>query len=183
MPNGLKQIFMSKRTYGLAGAIAIAIWLLAWTVNFFNLVNILNIGGQTVTTGALSLNIGTRAVSMGTANALGVKAMALLTAIPGGLLTQASLSGLLVLFIGTAVLVILGRWIHSLVPNAFKGKGRFKLAIELLYGAIVGTVLIAGFGGVGITAIITMAIYYGIITLVLMPILTRLNWYAKLVRE
>lgn len=176
------DILRSAKTYSVGIAVGIATWLLAWTVNMFNLVKVLNIGGQPVSTGALSLNVGTAASGMGTANALGVKAMALLTAIPGGLFAQASLLALVTITIGSTILVAIGRWIYSweIIP---KGRPRWKLAVELLYGAIVGTIIVAGIGGVGVSAVITMAIYYGIIALVVMPILTRIKFYARLVRD
>ena len=183
--NGFTKMVQDKRTYSMGIAVGIATWLLAYIVSFFKIVNVLNIGGQRVTTGALSLNIGTTAQSMGTANALGVKAMAFLTSLPiaGGFiqgLIDNFMNGVIVV-IGSVIIVGLGRWIYSfkIMP---KGRAKWKLAIELLYGAIVGSVIIGGIGMVGISAFVTLAIYYVIVAFVV-TMLARLKWYARLIRE
>lgn len=181
---GFAQIIKDRRTYGMGIAVGIATWLLAYIVSFFKIVNVLNIGGQKVTTGALSLQIGTTAQSMGTANALGVKAMAFLTSLPiaGGFI-QGLIDNLMngvIVTIGSIILVIFGRWIYSWSP--LKGRAKWKLAVELLYGAIVGSLIIGGLGMVGISAFITMAVYYAIIAFAV-TMLARLKWYAQLVRE
>lgn len=184
MANGFMKILMSGRTYGLSAVVAVFTWLMGWLVNFLNLKDTLNIGGQTVSTGALSLNLnlGTVTQTFGTANALGTRAMALLTAIPGGLFEMASLMALLTIFIGSSILVILGKWIYSF-KIAPKGKANWKLAVQLLYGAILGMIIIGGFGGVGFSAVITLAVYYGIIGLIGVPVLTRVKFFSRLARD
>lgn len=187
MPNGFMKILKSGKTYSMGIAVGIATWLIAYVVSFFKIVNVLNIGGQKVTTGALSLQIGTTAVGMGTANALGVKAMAYLTAIPivggffAGLITGDSFMALVVVTAGSIILVIIGRTIYSISP--LKGRPRWKLAVELLYGAGVATIIIAGLGGVGMSAVLTLAIYYAIVATVVNLLARYAKWYGRLVRD
>lgn len=180
MANGIVSKLIGRKTLSLGTTVGAASWLLAWTVNKLGLVDTLNIGGQTVTTGALSLNVGSETVGLGTANALGTKAMALLTAIPGGLFSAESIMALITVVIGSILLVGIGRILYGFLPL---GQQRFKVAIELLYGAIIGTIIIAGLAGVGVSAVITLAVYYGIIALVIIPLLNKVKGYARLIRD
>jgi len=87
---------------------------------------------------------------------------------------------LIIVTIGSTLLVMGGRTIYGWVK--FPKTQRYKLASELFYGALIATVIIAGIGGVGASAVITLGIYYSIIAIVV-QLLARLKWYGGLVRE
>ena len=173
-------VLQAKRTYSMGIAVGLATYGIAWITNWARanemLGNLINIGGTKVTTGALSINVIGEATSMGTANKLGVKAMAILNAlIP-------SWAAFIQIIVGSIVLIILGRTVYSLIKFPEFDKSIPKLATELAYGALAGILIIAGVGGVGVSAMITMLIYYLILATVITFMARYWKFYSKLVQ-
>lgn len=173
-------VFKAKRTYSMGIAVGLVTYGIAWATKWARanemLSNLVNIGGTKVPAGALSLNVIGEATSMGTANKLGVKAMAILNAlIP-------SWSVFIQVMIGSILLVMLGRIVYTLIKFPEFNRTIPKLATELAYGALAGIILIAGIGGVGVSAVITMIIYYLILATVISLMAKYVKWYSKLVQ-
>lgn len=176
----LFDVLQAKRTYSMGIAIGLATYLIAWIVNWARanqmLSNLINIGGTQVPAGALSINVIGEATSMGTANKLGVKAMAILnTLIP-------SWVAFIQIMVGSIVLIMIGRTIYSIIKFPELKTSLPKLAVELLYGALAGVLLIAGIGGVGMSAVITMTLYYIALAIIITLMARYMKWYSKLVQ-
>src|SRR3990167_2927346 len=158
-------VLQSKRTWSMGIATGFASYGIAWVTNWARanqmLSSLINIGGTQVPAGALSSNLIAEATSMGTANKLGVKVMAILnTLIP-------SWSAFIQIMLGSIVLIMIGRTVYSIIKFPEFNRAIPKLATELAYGALAGILLIAGVGGVGVSAVITMLMYYLILATVI----------------
>jgi len=180
--NKFTKVLVSKTTYSLGIAVGLVTYLLSLLLNVLRNLGLgipdtVRIGGSPVSVGALSINLGEQVSSSGVASPLGVKTMSLLISA-----TNFSLLNLFTVIIGSIIVVMLGRLIYSIkfVPH---GSQKVRLAVELFYGALASMVIIGGLAGVGLSAVITLAIYYVIVAFIVNLAAKNLRFFAKLVRS
>lgn len=129
----------------------------------------INIGNYVTVTGSLiDVNVRHQIASSGAANAIGVKVMQLLNQIP-----YMNWGDWLTIVLGSIVIVMLGKWMYSFLPK----NAKFRLAVELLYGAIAGVILIGLLGGImptlGMwTLIVNFAVYYLLVAIIIQMLST-----------
>lgn len=181
MNGKLGSILKSPKTYWLGAIVGAVTYLLSWIITILGIApKTIKIGNYFQATGALvDINVRQQLTSGGVANTIGLKMVQLLTAIP-----KWDWGDLITLVIGSIVLVIAGKWIYTIqfVPK----NTRFKLALEMLYGAIAVVLVLTWIGKLGlfppINLLLTLAVYYLIIAIIV-NYLAKTQTIGKFIRE
>lgn len=76
-------------------------------------------------------------------------------------LTKLNVMSILAVYISAIAIVYVGTFIMRLVPTNLRGRNEWqKNALVLLYGTIPLAILFVGYGGLNITSLVGLAIYY-----------------------
>jgi len=147
---GIKQV-KSWSFYGaVAGVVSV---VLMWILNFFPKISV------TFSTYAVDLT------KEGTiSKAVGEKILQIIGVSTGNLLTT-----LIAFAISGAIIFVVGRAIYEYLPLGTKSK-QAKIFLTMLYGSIIASLVIAGFGELTVKTLISLVIYALVLSWVLIKI-------------
>ncbi len=168
----IKQILGDKETYKLGFLVGIVAYLLSWVIGVLK-IPVLKFGipATDLTVEASTISIRQQIIERGVATGLG---NALLEWLAG--IQVMNIMAILATIIGAMIIVIIGRIVYNYLPQ---GKPTWKLALVLLYGALIGSIIFMFVGIPPITAIISIAIYWVLVAIII-NLVTRLKMFSRM---